>query len=101
MKYTACDCIQEDGITRYYTIPFVGKNVEEAGSIRYSWKIRDELKEALENMDLSLIDIEQKNVETSEFDKNMILYGPPGTGKTYNTVNYAVAICEELSLEEI
>lgn len=101
MKYTACDCVQEDGITRYYTIPFVGKNVEEGGSIRYSWKIRDELKEALENMDLSLIDIEQKNVETSEFDKNMILYGPPGTGKTYNTVNYAVAICEGLSLEEV
>ena len=25
---------------------------------------------------------------------NTILYGPPGTGKTYNTVNYAVAICE-------
>ncbi|WP_307737902.1 MrcB family domain-containing protein [uncultured Varibaculum sp.] len=26
--------------------------------------------------------------------KNIILYGPPGTGKTYNTVIYAVAICE-------
>ncbi len=25
---------------------------------------------------------------------NMILYGPPGTGKTYNSVIYAVAICE-------
>ncbi|WRK52907.1 hypothetical protein SD457_22275 [Coprobacillaceae bacterium CR2/5/TPMF4] len=52
-------------------------------------------------MDLSLIDIEQKNVETAEFDKNMILYGPPGTGKTYNTVIYAVAICEGLSLKEV
>ena len=29
-----------------------------------------------------------------QFDHNMILYGPPGTGKTYNSVNYAVAICE-------
>jgi putative mcrBC restriction endonuclease system, mcrB subunit len=25
---------------------------------------------------------------------NTILYGPPGTGKTYNTVRYAVSICE-------
>lgn len=34
-------------------------------------------------------------------DKNMILYGPPGTGKTYNTVIYAVAICDGLTLEEV
>ena len=25
---------------------------------------------------------------------NTILYGPPGTGKTYNTVRYAVSVCE-------
>ena len=36
-----------------------------------------------------------------EFDKNMILYGPPGTGKTYNTVIYAVAICEGKTYEEV
>ena len=34
-------------------------------------------------------------------DKNIILYGPPGTGKTYNTVNYAVAICENKKTEDI
>ena len=101
MKYTGCDCIQEDGITRYYTIPFVGRYVKENGNDIYSWKIRDELKEALESMDLSSIDIEETDMETSKFDKNIILYGPPGTGKTYNTVNYAVAICEGLSLEEV
>ena len=39
--------------------------------------------------------------DTNEFDKNMILYGPPGTGKTYNSVVYAVAICEEKSIEEV
>lgn len=32
---------------------------------------------------------------------NMILYGPPGTGKTYNSVIYAVAICEEKTVEEV
>ena len=35
------------------------------------------------------------------FPKNLILYGPPGTGKTYHTVNYALAIIEGKSLEEI
>jgi 5-methylcytosine-specific restriction protein B len=32
---------------------------------------------------------------------NKILYGPPGTGKTYNTVNYAIAIIEGKSLEDL
>lgn len=32
---------------------------------------------------------------------NMILYGPPGTGKTYNSVVYAVAICEEKDVEDV
>ena len=37
----------------------------------------------------------------AQFDSNLILYGPPGTGKTYNSVNYAVAICEGKSLDEV
>jgi len=41
------------------------------------------------------------NIKIDEFDKNMILYGPPGTGKTYSTVIYAVAICENKSIEEV
>ncbi|MDO5862371.1 MAG: AAA family ATPase [Thermoplasmata archaeon] len=32
---------------------------------------------------------------------NLILYGPPGTGKTYNTVNYAVAIIECRTYEDV
>ncbi len=36
-----------------------------------------------------------------EFPLNMILYGPPGTGKTYQTINYALAIIENRSMEEL
>lgn len=45
----------------------------------------------------------EKAVEimNENIDKNMILYGPPGTGKTYSTAKYAVAICDELSLEKV
>lgn len=32
---------------------------------------------------------------------NQILFGPPGTGKTYNTINHALSIIEEKSLEEL
>lgn len=41
------------------------------------------------------------NTNINNFDKNMILYGPPGTGKTYNSVIYAVAICDNLLLDEV
>ncbi len=37
----------------------------------------------------------------SNYSKNMILYGPPGSGKTYNTVNYAVAICDNRDIREV
>lgn len=36
-----------------------------------------------------------------EHPLNLILYGPPGTGKTYQTVNHALAILEQRSLEEL
>lgn len=36
-----------------------------------------------------------------KINKNIILYGPPGTGKTYKTVNYAVAIIENIALNII
>ncbi len=32
---------------------------------------------------------------------NQILYGPPGTGKTFHTINHALAIIEDKSIEEI
>ncbi len=32
---------------------------------------------------------------------NQILYGPPGTGKTYQTINYALAIIENKTVDQI
>lgn len=84
---------------RYFPIPFVGRYVNEDGERLYAWKLRPELKEALENMNLG----EVKTVEQTITDvsKNTILYGPPGTGKTYNTVVYAVAIIENKKLQAV
>jgi 5-methylcytosine-specific restriction enzyme B len=38
---------------------------------------------------------DEKDMQT-EFALNQILFGPPGTGKTYNTINKAVAIVDNL-----
>ncbi len=99
-RKTNCPLCTDGDRERRYTIPFVGREVVEDRKNRYSWKIREELQEALESMDLSEIDIEKKQNMNKVFPKNMILYGPPGTGKTYNTVKYAVAICEGKPLSE-
>lgn len=37
----------------------------------------------------------------TEFALNQILFGPPGTGKTYNTINKAVAIVDNLKEEKL
>lgn len=39
--------------------------------------------------------------KNEEIALNTILYGPPGTGKTFNTMAYAVAICEGKNVSEI
>ena len=87
---------------RIFPIGFWGKNGTDAESGNYVYKMRPELMEALQEMDLSSIDLEYgKSYKVAEFDKNIILYGPPGTGKTYITAKYAVAICKGCSIDEL
>jgi hypothetical protein len=45
--------------------------------------------------------ISHKNLYKTSHPLNLILYGPPGTGKTYQTVNYALAILEDKTLDQI
>ena len=84
---------------RVYVIPFVGRYVTENGNKRYSWKLRDELKEAL--MSIEIPNPEPEEETTTDIGLNTILYGPPGTGKTYHTVIYAVAIIENKELAAV
>lgn len=47
---------------------------------------------------------EKQNVSIESFavhPLNQIFYGPPGTGKTYNTINHALAILENTTVEAI
>ena len=56
-RYNCPDCKDTDDESedrnRVYVIPFVGRYVKENGNKRYSWKLRDELKEALKAMALN------------------------------------------------
>ncbi|WP_243426020.1 ATPase [Flavonifractor plautii] len=93
---TSCPLVQnENEDQKWWPILFVGRTALPGQPGTYSWKLRDELADALKLLS-------QKGGDNSmPFAKNTILYGPPGTGKTYQTVNYAVAIIEEKLLEEV
>lgn len=93
---TGCPLVQnENEDQKWWPILFVGRTALPGQPGTYSWKLRDELAEALKLLS-------QKEVnDPMPFAKNTILYGPPGTGKTYQTVNYAVAIIEGKTLEKV
>ena len=68
-------------------LPVTGKAVDSIfGKYIQDGEMNETLAEQKENMNVSL---------------NTILYGPPGTGKTFNTMAYAVSICEEKDVSEI
>lgn len=77
---------------------------------KYGSMFKDKLEQVPMSMekidDLSDADINEADEEELEekemnISLNTILYGPPGTGKTYNTIAFAVAICDgEEKLDE-
>ena len=61
-----------------------------------------EIISLIEQYDLINEPVEEYVVQKSaHFPLNLILHGPPGTGKTYLSINYALAIIENRSLEEL
>ncbi len=65
----------------------------------------DQYLAAVQNAEIIKQEVTENKMEEANrvvrHELNLILYGPPGTGKTYNTVNYAVAICENKSYEDV
>ena len=96
----------EDG-KNYWSILCVCKKVDKKSDKdivgQYIFKLRDELKEALQEIGLPFVNdgIKEEQKIMIEYPKNQILYGPPGTGKTFNTITYAVAIIENKTIEEV
>lgn len=68
--------------------------------------MKDYMEKSKGEIPLENSNIGEKKMSASETNKdkialNTILYGPPGTGKTFNTMAYAVAICEGKNVSEI
>ena len=75
---------------------------EETGGYKPSFDLIKSLTgNSVKNGSQTKPDNEKKEVNVIKCSLNQILYGPPGTGKTWNTVNYAVAIIDGKSLDEI
>ena len=101
-KVNCAECPKEYKEFAKYIIPFVGRMVADGDIKRDSWKLRDELREALEEIiSPEIVDVEETMEAVTDVGLNTILYGPPGTGKTYHTVIYAVAIIENKKLDEV
>ena len=107
---TNCPLYEDGDGKNFWSVACVYKKVdkknEEDIAGQYIFKLRDELVEALQQEGLQFgganVDIPVSGGSVMpKHPKNLILYGPPGTGKTYNTVNYAVAIIENKTIEEI
>ena len=100
-KETQCPLyIRESGKNQYWSVLFYGRAIEDSDEGVFSYKIREPLMEAIKMLEERGVFQEMKELD-KEFDKNLILYGPPGTGKTYNSVIYAVAICDGKPLDEL
>lgn len=100
-KETQCPlCVRESGENGYWPVLFYGRALEDSDEGVFSYKMREPLMEAIKSLEERGVFQEMKELD-KEFDKNLILYGPPGTGKTYNSVIYAVAICDGKPVDEL
>lgn len=100
-KETQCPLyIRESGKNQYWSVLFYGRAMEDSDEGVFSYKIREPLMEAIKMLEGRGAFQEMKELD-KEFDKNLILYGPLGTGKTYNSVIYAVAICDGKPIDEL
>jgi 5-methylcytosine-specific restriction protein B len=60
---------REDGTERWWTVLYIGRDAEKDEDGSFIWKLRDELSEALEQVDLSDIDL-YVSAPTGEEDRN-------------------------------
>lgn len=96
-KVQICKLMSETDVrnkTAYEVFKFVSRTIYE---------LEPYYDAAVDNIDEKTMDDGEADavLMNTKFSPNMILYGPPGTGKTYNTIMYAVAICDCLSLDEV
>lgn len=58
------------------------------------------IEEKKSSTPISCLDIKREKIEDKVHPFNFIVYGAPGTGKTYSMVEYALAIIDNVKIEE-
>lgn len=120
--YYRLDCSREEVIKKYEDGEFFKVRLQHDISGPYIGKLTSKIVKCIQDGIKKLEpyyeeviredNLQQINSNGMEFNKlegekkktmnkNMILYGPPGTGKTYNTVLYAVSICDGIEITEL
>ncbi|MXX13571.1 MAG: AAA domain-containing protein, partial [Gemmatimonadetes bacterium] len=92
---------QLSGLTDMHGFNKAGPGTRSAFATKESYKPSFDLINSLTGNFSENDDDSQQEADTMQYPLNQILYGPPGTGKTWNTVNHAVAIIEDKSLDEL
>lgn len=89
-KAAECALLQDDGKESYWPVLYIGRYTTGEESGVYLWKLRDELRQALDGFDMSQVRLYSNQGEYINpysniliESKNMILRGAPGTGKSY------------------
>lgn len=101
-KATHCALRKRDNErSAFWPILFLGKSTTERSQGTFIWKMRDPVVAAVERLIKEGVFEPEGCMEAPQVDPNTILCGPPGTGKTYNTVIYAVAICDGKPVEDV
>lgn len=115
---TGCELfVDSEGKTRYWPVLYVGRDAGKNEDGSFVWKLRDELVQALEEMDLSGVELYVNNTTVESYTKeqflsevymnedryetlkalllkkqNIILQGAPGVGKTFTAKKLAYSI---------
>lgn len=101
-NHTRCMLLpREEENSRFWPVLFQGRHPSDKNQGSYCWRMRQPVVEAMEMLIDEGVFAEKERESMAQFEHNMILYGPPGTGKTYNSVSYAVAICDERPLSDV
>lgn len=64
----------DDGKERFFPIPFTGRYVKGTNGNLYSYRLREELKEALEEMDLSKVSVYASDNDSIEMEEVTVPY---------------------------
>lgn len=83
-KKTKCPIMERDtDNSRWWPILYVGRDADDDEVGSYVWKLRNELSQALDMVDLSEVKLYAEKKRSGSMGINKIFYGAPGCGKSY------------------